>query len=268
MHKPVGIDSPANPRIKRVLRIYQQGPRHESGLMVVEGAREVRCAIQNSHIPAELFITESAAATDAFDDITGVCHEHDVSIATCSPRVFDKLAYRESNADILALFPRITAQLEDLELSPSPLLLLAEKIEKPGNLGAILRTADAAGADAVIICDANVDICNPNVVRASVGTVFSVPVVSTDTGTAVSWLEGHAVSLYAASPDGHRLYTEPDYCGSVAFIVGAEHEGLSEPLAARAETRVRIPMHGQADSLNVAGTAAILLYEALRQRST
>jgi TrmH family RNA methyltransferase len=155
-----------------------------------------------------------------------------------------------------------------LRLPPAPLLVVAEAIEKPGNLGTILRSADAAGAHAVIVCDRCTDINNPNVVRASIGTLFSLPVVEAAGDEALDWLAGRSIRTVAASPHAAALYTEADLAGGVAIVLGTEQYGLSERWMRRADLTVRIPMLGQADSLNVASAATLLLYEAVRQRGT
>ena len=166
----------------------------------------------------------------------------------------------------LALAPQIRKSLADLALKDNPLLIVAEAIEKPGNLGSILRSADAAGVDAVIVCDRCTDINNPNVVRASVGTLFSLPVVEATTDDAVAWLRERHIRILAATPHAEKDYTDVDLKQGIAIVVGTEQHGLSNRWMDGADLRVRIPMLGQADSLNVANATTILLYEAVRQR--
>jgi TrmH family RNA methyltransferase len=266
MQLPVCIASAANARIKRVLSLRQHGHRHESGLMIVEGEREIRSALSNGYHPEELFYASDCFKQESSGDILETCTDHGTQLLACTGKVFERIAYRENPDGLLALIPRIPRQLTDLALSPETMIVIAESIEKPGNLGAILRTADAAGVEAVVVCDEKVDICNPNVVRASMGAIFSLPIAKADKETARIWLSENRIRLFAATPRAEKVYTDTDYTGRIGLIVGAEHSGLSETWFHEADEQVRIPMHGQSDSLNVANATSILLYEALRQR--
>jgi TrmH family RNA methyltransferase len=266
MQETVCIASSANPRIKRVLSLRQRGHRHESGLMIVEGEREIRRALANGYDPEELFLSGESTQTQALDDLLETCKQHGAQIASCSSKVFARIAYRDDPGGLLALVPRIQLKMEALTLSPDAMIVIAESIEKPGNLGAILRTADATGVEAVLVCDEKIDICNANVVRASLGAVFSLPVVKADAEVALQWLRNNQVRLFAATPQAEKLYTEANYAGRIGLIVGAEQSGLSQTWFREADEQVRIPMHGQSDSLNVASATSVLLYEALRQK--
>jgi TrmH family RNA methyltransferase len=181
--------------------------------------------------------------------------------------VFEKVAYREGPDGWLAVADVPQRKLADIVLGERPLVLVIEGVEKPGNIGAMLRTADAAGVDAVIVINASTDLGNPNIVRSSKGTVFCVPVVEAGLGEVVEWLARHGVRLLAATPAADAVYTAVDLAGGVAVAVGAEKPGLSDELMDAAALRVRIPMAGKIDSLNVATSAALLLFEAVRQRA-
>ena len=180
--------------------------------------------------------------------------------------VFEKMSQRENPDGWLAVFPIPQISLEDLKLGPSPLIIIAEAIEKPGNLGAILRTADAARVDAVLVCDPHVDAYSPNVVRASRGTVFTVPVVETKSAQALVYLQQHGIPVLAATPSAEVEYTRLDLRGPLAVAVGTEDQGLSTLWMDHADTRVKIPMMGKVNSLNVSIATALIVYEVVRQR--
>jgi TrmH family RNA methyltransferase len=186
---------------------------------------------------------------------------------TVNRAVFEKLSYRENPDGWLAVFQTPERTLESLKPGPVPLVLVAESVEKPGNLGAILRTADAAGVDALLICDPRVDLWNPNVVRASRGALFSVPAVDVDNGSALGWLRSRGMQILAATPSAETLYTSADMTAPLAIAVGTEDVGLSEFWLSNAHKQVRIPLVGKVNSLNVSIAAALLVYEAVRQRS-
>jgi TrmH family RNA methyltransferase len=177
------------------------------------------------------------------------------------------MSYRENPDGWLGVFPIPQTSLDNLKLSGSPLIVVAESIEKPGNLGAILRTADAAHADALLVCDPRVDVWNPNVVRASRGALFSVPVVESDNDSALKWLKAHKIRVLAATPSAEELYFNIDLREPVAIAVGTEDEGLTEFWMNGADLKVKIPMMGKVNSLNVSVSTALILYEAVRQRS-
>ncbi|MEJ1973736.1 MAG: RNA methyltransferase [Lacunisphaera sp.] len=180
---------------------------------------------------------------------------------------FAKVAYRERPDGLLAVAPQWRRGLDDLALAAHPFLLVVESIEKPGNLGTILRSADAAGCDAVIVCDPVTDIFNPNVVRASTGVLFSVPVVVADSAAVHAWLVEKGIRVVATTPDTPNVYTKVDLRGPLAIVMGSEQYGLSEFWLKESNLTVRIPMAGQADSLNVAMATIITLFEAVRQRT-
>jgi len=251
------ITSVQNERVKRVIKLQRKASaRREEGLTVIEGAREVSRAIENGWQPVELWLCPELGAEKSE---TG---EH----FQCSRAVFEKISYREGPDGVLAVGPLVGKILAELKLSKNPLVLIAEGLEKPGNLGALLRTADGAGADAVIVCDSATDLNNPNVIRASIGTLFYLPVAEATTEETILFLKSKGIKILSAVPDAGTVYTDVNLTGPVAIVVGAEDKGLSESWKKTADLNVKIPMLGENDSLNVSVSAAIFLYEAVRQR--
>ena len=194
------------------------------------------------------------------------CAELGAEVFTCTRQCFAKIAYKERPDGLLMVGPHISISLSELKLPDNALVIVTESIEKPGNLGTILRSADAAKVAAVIVCDRTTDIHNPNVVRASTGTMFSVPVVEATSDEALAFLKSRGFKILAATPHAEKLHFEVDLTGNVAIALGAEQYGLTAKWMDGAELRVRIPMLGLADSLNVSAAATILVYEAVRQR--
>ncbi len=189
------------------------------------------------------------------------------SVVPVNDRALDRASYRGRSAGIIAVFRQFPVSLDSLQPGPDPLLIVAEAMEKPGNLGALLRTADAAGADALIAADPSTDPFNPNVVRASMGALFTVPVAVASLPETVSWLGGKGVRLVMADPGAPDSMWAVDLTGPTALLVGAEHEGLSDAARAAADVLVSIPMKGSVDSLNTSVAASLLVYESLRQRA-
>lgn len=227
--------------------------------MLVEGYDEIQLALSAGHHPQTLLsapeVVSRQISVDAAENVT------------VSRAVFEKMSYRENPDGWLAVFPTPQASLDDLQTGMLPLILVAESVEKPGNLGAILRSADAAGVDALLVCDPRVDPWNPNVVRASRGAVFSVPVVECDNASALEWLKTRGIRTVGATPSAQRQYVDVNLREAVAIVVGTEDEGLSDFWMSNVDLSVRIPMQGRVNSLNVSVSAALLLYEAVRQRS-
>lgn len=261
------ITSAANPRIKSLLALRRRRTRDAERVTLLEGLEETRLAMSAGAVPEALYLCEDLMREPALgsalaDEVRAVGG----AVVRLSRPVFEKVAYREGPDGVLAVAPVPGRPLPELELPPDPLVLLSQGVEKPGNLGAMLRTADAAGVAAVVAADPVTDWGNPNVVRASKGTLYTVPVSATDTATALDWLAERGIALVATTPDTDQWHTDVDYTGPVAVAVGAEKTGLTGGLLRAATHRVRIPMAGRADSLNVATSAAIVLYEAVRQR--
>ena len=256
----IDITSLQNPRVKQIVKLRDdKKERQREGLMLVEGYDEISLALQAGYQPRTL-LTAPELARRAIKLV-------DAETLTVSPAVFEKMSYRENPDGWLALFPIPRLALDDLKLSESPLIVIAESVEKPGNLGAILRTADAAGVDAVLVCDPRVDAYSPNVVRASRGTIFTVPVVETQNSSALSWLQGRGIRVLAATPSAQAEYTRQDLRVPLAVAVGTEDEGLTDFWMDQADLKVRIPMLGKVNSLNVSIAAALIVYEAVRQRT-
>ena len=254
------ITSLQNPRVKHIVRLRdEKRQRREDGLMLVEGYDEIQLALAAGHRPKTLLSAPDLVSRQ----LRGVEAER----ITVNRIVFEKMSYRENPDGWLAIFPIPRATLEDLKLSISPLVIVAESVEKPGNLGAILRTADAAHVDALLVCDPRVDLWNPNVVRASRGAVFSVPTVECDNALALKWLKGRGIRILAATPSAEEVYSDIDLREPVAITVGTEDEGLSAFWMSQADVKVKILMQGKVNSLNVSVSTAVIVYEAVRQRN-
>jgi TrmH family RNA methyltransferase len=235
--------------------------------MLIEGYREVLRAFTNHHPIESLFFCEELFQGKNNHALLADLKKSGTQLFHCNKTVFEKVSYRDRPDGLLGLAPQLHKTLADIELPVLPFVIIAEAIEKPGNLGTILRSADAAGADAVIVCDRCTDINNPNVVRASIGTIFCRPVVEASTTETLAWLQANKINSLAATPHANMLYTEANCAQPIAIVVGTEQYGLSELWMQQAYQQVRIPMHGQADSLNVATATTILLYEVCRQRA-
>lgn len=249
------ITSVQNQKIKETLRLRDRKGRDETGLFLIEGERELERAMAAGIRPATIFFCPD------------LCKKKIPNGIECTKEVFAKLSYRESPDGILAVAPQVHRSLADLILKPNPFLVIAESIEKPGNLGTILRSCDAAGVDAVIVCDPTTDIYNPNVVRSSMGTLFTVPVIEATSAETMAYLKQHNIAIAAATPHAKIEYTQANFKIPVAIAVGTEHTGLTEEWMKRADIQVRIPMRGKADSLNVASATTLVLYEVIRQRN-
>ena len=261
------LTSPANPKIKHVVKLRSCSTREETGEMIVEGFRECRRALDNGYRPYAVFhCPELYLKNENEAQLVADAERVGADVFTCSRTAFVKMAYKERPDGLLMTGPHVAKRLADLELPPNALVIVTESIEKPGNLGTILRSADAAKVSAVIVCDRTTDIHNPNVVRASTGTMFSVPIVEASSDEALAWLKGKGFKILAATPHAEKLHFEVDLTGNVAIALGAEQYGLTAKWMDGAELRVRIPMLGLADSLNVSAAATILVYEAVRQR--
>jgi TrmH family RNA methyltransferase len=242
-----------------VLRLRSNSrQRHRGGLILVEGIDEIQLAVAAGHKPATVICAPDLAQRD-LETIEG-------ERLTVTPKVFGKLSYRDNPDGWLAVFRRPRWTAEELTLPPDPLLIVIESLEKPGNLGAVLRTADAAGVDAVLVTDQRADIYSPNVVRASRGALFSVPVVELAGNEALAFLRAHGIKILAANPNAGVDYNRADLRGPIAIAMGTEDAGLSDTWLNAAHLQVRIPMQGRVNSLNVSVAAALLVYEALRQR--
>ena len=248
------ITSGQNPKIKDLLLLESKSrERKARGLFVVEGRREYVRAVEAGVRTETLFVREGEAEEGRADFVV-------------SRQLYEKIACREGTEGIVAVMQARERSLQDLHLSPSPLVLVLESVEKPGNLGAVLRSADAAGVDAVLVCDPLTDLYNPNLIRASLGAVFSVPVAVCSSEEAYAWLAERGIAVLTAQLQDSTPYDEADLTRPVALVFGTEDRGLTPFWRQRADAHVRIPMAGMMDSLNVSVSAAVLAFEAVRQR--
>ncbi len=266
------ITSTNNPLTKQVLKLQQKaGERRKSGLFVAEGRREVSLALKSGIIPAHILVCSELYTPDGLYPVDLALHEG--VLTEVSSAVYQKMAYRSDAEGIILVGHQANRELSSLTLPQNPLILVLEGLEKPGNLGAVLRTADAAGVDAVILADAKADMYNPNVIRASLGCLFTLQVIKSSTEEAIRWLTeeknwpgSQLPGIVAAALQTEQLYYDTDMRGPVVMAFGTEDKGLSAPWRKLAGEPVRIPMMGSIDSLNVAASVAILAYEAVRQR--
>lgn len=270
MKSDLYLTSVNNPRVKQAMKLRDRRDRDQSQQFLIEGYREVFRAVHRGWPLESLFICpELFLGTNEHNLIAQITKER-IPVISCSPQVFEKLSYRDRPDGLIAIGKQVHRDFTFCEALPSmktnPFFVVAEAIEKPGNLGTILRSSDAVGVDALLLCDKCTDLFNPNVVRASVGTLFSVPVVECSSRSALEWLKKGGVSILAATPSAEQEFTQVDMRKPLAIAVGTEQLGLSKVWMEEADIQVRIPMCGMADSLNVAMATTLLLYEALRQR--
>jgi TrmH family RNA methyltransferase len=263
------LTSTQNARVKDLIHLRERRARDKEGLFLIEGYRELMRANDAKWPITEVFFCRELFLGDNEPTLLSNLQTRGAKLFSCSEPVFRKMSYRDRPDGLIAIAKQqhpTLATLADKLKKSSPLFVVAESIEKPGNLGTILRTADATATDALIVCDRCTDIFNPNVVRASVGTLFTVPVVEAGGEETLQWLKQNNVAILAATPAATEEYTDVDMQGPLAIVVGTEQLGLTSMWMANADIQVRIPMLGIADSLNVAMATALMLYEALRQR--
>jgi len=263
---PTPLASPSNPRIKSIARLRDRREREATGLTVVDGAREARRALESSVEVVEAFICEPSLAGEDARIALGHLRDRGIPVTSTTEAAFAKIAFGERAEGVLLVIRIPGFRLADLDLPPEPLLVIVEGVEKPGNLGAILRSADGAGADALIAASPRTDLANPNVLRASAGTAFAIPQAAAPTSQVIDWLGARDVRIVAARVDADTSYTDADLTGPLAIALGSEADGLTDAWRGDTITPLRVPMAGIADSLNVSVTAAVLLYEARRQR--
>jgi len=261
------ITSIHNPQIKNLVRLRKRSERDEQGVFPIEGYREVRRALEQRWPIRDLYYCRELWLGENEPALLSLATERGLRLVETNRAVFEKLSYRDRPDGLFAVGQQQNRSLSDLELGESPLILLAESIEKPGNLGTMLRAADAAGVTAVVVADPQTDLFNPNVVRASVGTLFVVPCVTCSSDAALAWCREQGLQTVAATPDGSAAYYDCDMTGGTVIAIGSEQYGLSDAFMAAADRKVLIPMQGQVDSLNAATASALFLFEALRQRS-
>jgi TrmH family RNA methyltransferase len=259
------IVSAQNNRIKNIQKLSAKSKeRTTQGLFVIEGAREISLAVAGSYnFDSVFYCPELFAGTNCPEVLQSI---HPQILYEVSASVFGKIAYRESSDGILAVAKQKNHGLSSFNLPENPFVIILESVEKPGNLGAILRTADAAGVDALIVCDPLTDIYNPNIIRSSVGCIFTVPVAISENTTTLSFLKEKHIQTFAAELQASQWYQDTDFTGPTAIIMGTEADGLSPFWLENADVRIKIPMRGKIDSLNVSVSTAVITFEAVRQR--
>lgn len=266
------IISAQNSRIKEIVALQEKSrSRREQSLFVVEGVREVKACIENKFEIRSLMFNPSIAGErlSKYPDIAydiEILHNGNIKCYSLSDAAYDKIAYRESTEGIVAVVKEKRNSLSEIENIKSPLVLVCEGIEKPGNMGAILRTADACGADAVLVCNQKCDLYNPNLIRASLGAIFTKKVIACSNNEAGKWLKDNGFKILTAQLQDSVYYYNTDMTGACAIVMGSEAEGLTSYWREISDAKIKIPMLGELDSLNVSVSAAILCYEAVRQR--
>jgi TrmH family RNA methyltransferase len=259
------ISSLQNPLIKNVLLLGEKPrARKEQNRIVIEGLREIRLAIESGFNITDLFYCPQLVSPSDLKSLMSVGNK--VELIEISPDVFNRMAYRNDSGGLIALAEPKRLDFAALKLSIKPLLLVLETVEKPGNLGALLRTADAANLDAVIICDPQTDIYNPNAIRSSIGCIFTLPVVTASSGDAIAWMRTSGIKIFGTALTATHHYHETDFSQPAAIIMGSEANGLSKTWLDGADDLIKIPMMGTIDSMNVSASAAIVIFEARRQR--
>lgn len=262
------IRSRQNEQVKNLVKLRERKHRDRQSRFLVEGLRELEHALRAGYEAEAIYYCPEFFPQEAHSTfIDEQRRDGSDRLIRMSPEAFEKASYREGPDGILATAMQQSNTLENLKLSEQPLLLVLEGIEKPGNLGAILRSADGAGADAVILVDCVLDLYNPNAIRSSQGLIFALPIVSTAPESLTRWLQNREIGIVAATPDTEVLHWHVDYRRPTALFLGSESDGLSNYWLQNADQKTRIPMAGQADSLNVAAATAVCLYEAARQRA-
>lgn len=258
------ITSQQNPAIKNIVKLSKSKERREQQLFIIEGARELSLALHGDYQIQSVYVCREMFEKSKYPYVLDSLSE--TTIFDISPQVFEKIAYRENSDGIVALAKPKSHKLHDLNLSENPFIIVLETVEKPGNLGAILRTADAAAVDAVIVCDPQTDLYNPNVVRSSVGTIFTNQTAVCTSAEAIKWLADRGITSFAAELQAAEFYQNIDFTQPSAIVMGSEAEGLTGVWLNNAKKRIKIPMRGKIDSLNVSVSTAVLAFEAMRQR--
>ena len=265
------ITSPQNPKIKTLLELQEKSKaRRREGLFVVEGVREVLHCIEAGYELHAAFVCMDILSDDSFKEILEAAESSSAkgSCYTIPKAIYEKVAYRGGTEGIIAELRCKSHKLEDLSVKDNPVIVVLESVEKPGNLGAILRSADAAGVDAVIVCDPLTDMYNPNLIRSSIGGIFTVQTAAASSEDTIKWLKERNIKIYTAQLQDSEWYYDTNMTGGTAIIMGTEATGLTDVWRNAADAHIKIPMLGKLDSLNVSVSAAILMYEAVRQRNS
>ncbi|MFA6787961.1 MAG: RNA methyltransferase [Bacteroidales bacterium] len=258
------ITSKSNPRIKSLIRLQKSNERRKQQRTLIEGYREIERALISGWKPETLFVSAEIAGTRMEQLIRLLPDECETVFL--SREVFEHIAYREGSDGILAVCEPIQLSLDEIQTGLNPLIIVLESVEKPGNMGAILRTADAVSADAVIVCEPGTDLYNPNTIRASLGCIFSVPFTSCSSEEALRWLRSKQCRIYATTPESSTDYLDMDFTGPTALVMGSEATGLTDFWIKNADKHIRIEMEGIADSLNVSVATAVIAFESKRQK--
>lgn len=260
------ITSAQNQKIKDLLALQEKSKeRRKKGLFVVEGRRELIHCVEAGYEPYAIFFCPEIISAADFDEIADKC---DCSYFEIPQHLYDKVAYRGGTEGVIAELRCKEMNLESLRLKENPIVVVLESVEKPGNLGAVLRSADASGVDAVIVCDPLTDMYNPNLIRSSIGAIFTVPVATASSEETIKWLKDNKIKIYTAQLQDSEWYYDTDMKGGTAIIMGTEATGLTPVWRKAADAHIKIPMLGKLDSLNVSVSAAILMFEAIRQRNS
>ena len=259
------ITSAQNPKIKDLLALQEKSKeRRKKGLFVVEGRRELLHCVEAGYEPYAVFYCPDIISNADFDAVVENC---DCNYYEIPQHLYDKVAYRGGTEGVIAELHCKEMNLESLKLKENPLVVILESVEKPGNLGAVLRSADASGVDAVIVCDPLTDMYNPNLIRSSIGAIFTVPVATATSEENIKWLKDNNIKIYTAQLQDSEWYYDTDMKGATAIVMGTEATGLTTAWRKAADAHIKIPMLGKLDSLNVSVSAAILMFEAVRQRN-
>jgi TrmH family RNA methyltransferase len=263
------ITSTKNPYIKNVsLLVHKARERRPQGRFVAEGFREVSMALCNGFEAEALFHDETLTGLEQIEELSRLSQSGQPEIISVNRAVFEKIAYRTTVPNVVGLFKMKVRTLDEIKFRQAPFVLVVEHTEKPGNLGAMLRTADAAGVDAVIVCDPQTDVYNPNTIRASLGAVFSLPVVAVSNEEALNWLRQNDITVMTTSLEASKLLYDCDLKVGCALVLGSESAGVTDFWLQNADQRIIIPMAGQVDSLNLSASAAVVLFEVVRQRAS
>ena len=270
------ITSAQNAKIKLLLELQEKSKiRKKEGLFVVEGRRELLHCIEAGYVPHTVFFCPEIINEADRAEIEQAIQRQNAAGSCKMPmaieipqQLYDKVAYRGGTEGVVAEMHCKELTLDSLNLKENPLIVVLESVEKPGNLGAVLRSADASGVDAVIVCDPLTDMYNPNLIRSSIGAIFTVPVATAKSEDTIAWLKGKGAKIYTAQLQNSEWYYDTDMKGATAIVMGTEATGLTNAWRNAADAHIKIPMLGRLDSLNVSVSAAILMYEAVRQRNS
>lgn len=256
------ITSTQNPKVKSLLALEKPRERRKQQLFVIEGRKEIGLALEAGYKIGNVFFCDEIISLNEVSKL----FKDDMLLIPVSKDVFEKLAVRENSGGLIAVAEQKVHTLDQLKLSKNPLVLVLESVEKPGNLGAILRTADASGADAVIICEPQTDFYNPNVIRSSIGCIFTKQVAAATSEETIDWLKKNQISIYCTYLKASKAYHLTDYTKPSAIVMGTEATGLSGIWVKNSDANIIIPMQGKIDSMNVSTAAAVIVFEAKRQR--